>query len=705
MYVLIASFVNKEINKLVGLRFIDIDGKENKVFDLTIEDVLSNIADGSISICGVTNEDELYQLSYLSSQFDVDTGLLLNEMRYIKLDEIRYADSLGQIYEAKNPVDLDNIVSGRILTEMEEEVENLVEDKAEDKAGDKAEVKMSEEDSSNYGKACGLGDYKEVSYLTVKYFNKLDYGSFVEDELLKVRRAGRFNYKLSTKKTGVLKLCVNRETGLYGICCISDTSEWVILEPVYTQLETVKINTTTYIMGCKKDKWYLLDIRKKSFKEMLLLEDIIDWFAVNNAEKKNGKLFVAQGGSKDTGYLWYLVDKGGVLGRQIGCKMLLTDVLFAKGRSYARLVDTVEFSDPRHGDIVLLNMKDYSMDSMLNFRRTLSQMTTPVVQNEDIVLYYNIVCDMTSGEIIYETDKGYKNVIRTFIDINSDFISYLALFYGVTPKDESIEVKVRKHLEQRHQYTFLNIDVETAEKVQQLLSYFTNYTSAKLLSSYWDSLDLNDINADKALNDLDISTFKEISKCNDDKPLFVKLRMIKNKDESCYCIVLSRRNSKVIHIISNELVQKGGYISEDLKTSLTIENLLRLIPGSYKVNIENSMLTKQDHNVKGVAPLDIVQKYKKTKFSIKHTTYRNVNELSLNCNIMNDEVVEFKLVLKTSDGLDFKTSDIVMKKLDTDNERKIEDVREHAKAYTKLMNESQPVLSGFYQTAFVVDII
>lgn len=700
MYVLIASFIDQKENKLIGLRFIDIDSDENnkESFDLTIEDTLADLADGSISICGVTNEDELYQLSYLASQFDIESGCLINDFRYIKLDDTTYADCLGKIYYANNPVELDNILAGRVLTEMDKE-----EDKSELEEENISVKEINQDDLSFYTKACGLGNYSKIALLTDKYLSKIDYGVSVEDELLKIRRAGRFLYSLPSKKIGCMNVCANRETGLYGICCISSEGEWVVLEPVYSQLETVRINTTTYIMGLKDNIWYLIDLKKKDSN--ILLSDIQDWFAINNADKKSGRLFIALDGNKDSGYYWYLVDKGGIKGRQIGCKMLLTDVLFAKGRSYAKLVDTVEFGDPRHGDTVIVSMKDYSMDSMLSFRRTIGQLSIPNNTNEEVVLYYNITCDATSGEIVYETDKGYKSVIRTFIEVNPDFISYLSLFYGLTPKDYSIDVKVRKHYEKRHQYTFMKVDVEVAEKVKELLTYFMNYTSAKVLSAYWNSLDM--INLDVALNDLELSNFSHVCDCNDGIPLYVKILVIKNIDESSNFILLSRRKSKNIQVNTYELVQSGGYISDSLSSGVGLENILKLDVGYYPVKTNVVSQIKQEHNIKGIAPLDIVQKYKKTKFTIKHTTYRNVNTMKLVCSInrKTEEILEFSIMLKSYDGLDFKTSDVVMKKLEVDGHRDIEDVREHAKAYAKLMNESQPVLSGFYQSAFLLDVI
>lgn len=695
MYVLIASFIDQKVNKLIGLRFIDIDENNKESFDLTVEDTLADLADGSISICGVTNEDELYQLSYLASQFDIESGLLLNDFRYIKLDDTTYADCLGKIYHAKSPAELDNILAGRILTEMDE---NEVEEEKKENVKE-----INQDDLSFYNKACGLGNYSNIASLTEKYISKIDYSTSVEDELLKIRRAGRFIYPLSSKKIGYLSVCKDIETHLYGICCISSEGEWVVLEPVYSQLETVRINTTTYIIGLRDNIWNLIDLKKK--ESNILLSDIQDWFAINNADKKSGRLFIALNGTKESGYYWYLVNKGGEKGRQIGCKMLLTDVLFAKGRSYAKLVDTVEFGDPRHGDTVIISMKDYSMDSMLSFRRTIGQMNVLNHTNEDVVLYYNITCDATSGEIIYETDKGYKSVIRTFIEVNPDFISYLSLFYGLTPKDNSVDVKVRKHYEKRHQYSFIKVDVEIAEKVKELLTHFMNYTSAKVLSAYWNSLEKIDL--DIALEDLDISKFSYICDCNDEIPLYVKMIVIKNIDKSSNFVLLSRRKSKNIQVNTYELVQPGGYISESLSSGVGLENILNLNVGYYVTEIDSATQIEQEHNIKGIAPLDIVQKYKKTKFTIKHTTYRNVNTIKLVCSIYRktEEVLNFSIILKSYDGLDFKTSDVVMKKLEIDGHRNIEDVREHAKAYSKLMNESQPVLSGFYQSAFLITII
>jgi hypothetical protein len=722
MVYLLASYYDGDT--LVGVRGIavcnDIIGQS---FDATLDDIMEYIDAGKIEFYKVKTREDMERWAKYTSMFDVKTGDLINEVKYVKLTDTAFADCLGKVYHARNLAELDNFVMNHVFTNLDNDEIDVV--KVEKKAAEKEEEKATKSDSESETKAkkstkkaskteksddekaykeiCGIGKYSDMRELTDKYLDEISFGPEITSQLLDKERVGRFNYDLADSKTGKVVPCVDKNTGLYGVCChdMYYDNIWVLLEPVYKQIETVQSNASVYVAALTtNDKWVFIDLKKNTKSD-----EFIDWFSINNTPGKSGKLFMATTGDDRSGYQWHLMGKGLQVDRQIGCWMLLRDVLFAKGRGYAKLVNTIEFYDPRHGETVVVNMKDYTMDSMLNFRRAF-QNAPEKQDNEDVVLFYNVICDATTGCLQFETDKGFIESSMYFMDVTPDFITSLTSFLGASPKDVSTNLKVKRHMEARHQYIYQKLHVDVVSKFKYLMSSFANYTSAKILGSYWLYKKIDDL--DTALGDLDITKFKAVSKCNDGKDLYYKGSIICHMDKSVDLISFVRRDGRIIRVEYNTLLTENGEFTEESLSSTGMSEFVfkGKDEGIYDVNILNAEVVSHTNHVDSKPTYDIIQKYKNNKLSMKCTKYDNVVELKLNVSFdgLNSEDT-YNLYVKLYDGLRFKTSEVQMKKLDTEGKRDIIDVREHAKAYTKLMNENQPVLSGFHQTAFKCEVI
>ena len=113
MLYLLASFYNTKSDSLVGLRVINVfdDGNIGEFFDVTKEDMLELIQNDKAELYKVKNEDDLERWCRYTSMFDVETGNLINDMKYVKLNDTCYADSLGNVHKARNLAELDNFVS------------------------------------------------------------------------------------------------------------------------------------------------------------------------------------------------------------------------------------------------------------------------------------------------------------------------------------------------------------------------------------------------------------------------------------------------------------------------------------------------------------------------------------------------------------------------------------------------------------------
>lgn len=713
MLYLLASFYDVESDNLVGLRVInvDADGVIGEFFDVTKEDMLKLISEDKVELYKIYNEKDMNRWCKYTSMFNVKTGNLINDVRYVKLNDVTYADCLGKIYKARNLAELDNFVMNHKFTYLEGDEENMDDLKDKDlektKKVKKTVVKKEKsDDEMAYKSACAIGKYEKVKELTEKYKENISYGPEVQSHLLDIERAGRFNFILSDKKLGTIEPCRDDTTGLYGVCCVYDDYVWVILEPIYKQVETVQSNTSTYIAVInEKGLWEFIDIKKDN-----KLGEFIDWISVNNAPGKNGKLFVVTSGDERNGYIWKLVGKGLTLDRQIGCHMIRSDALYSKGRGYTNCVNTLEFYDPRHGETILINLKDYSMDSMMNFRRTFSKQQEKS-ENEELVLYYNVTCDATTGEISFETDKGAVDARLDMLDINSEFITSITSFLGVAPKDLVLDKKVKRHIERRHQFIYQKVPVDNINTLKFLLSHFANYTSAKVLGNYWTYKNIDTI--EKALDDVNLDKFKSVSKCNDGNEIYYKGSIVTHIDKSVDLISFVRRKGRVIRVDYTNILLPNGEYTEELKSS---EGLSDFIVKNIKdtvlndISIEKVEVMNQSSDISSKPTQDIVQKYKKNKLSLKCTEYKNVVELKLGIKIDNNLESEslddlYNIYLKLYDGLSFRTSEIKVTKLSPDDERTIEDVREHAKTYNKIMNENQPVISGFHVSAFKFEII
>lgn len=707
MLYLLASFYDVDLDNLVGLRVINVseDGSIGEFFDVTKEDMLSLINDGKVELYKVQNEKDMERWCRYTSMFNVNTGKLINDVKYVKLNDVTYADCLGKVYKARNLAELDNFVMNHKFTYLDGEVlDGGVEEKEEIKENKPKKSSVKKEKSDDevaYKTACAIGKYEVVKSLTEKYKDNISYGAEVQSRLLDIERVGRFNFILSDKKLGSIEPCMDNRTGLYGVCCVYDEYVWVLLEPVYKQLETVQSNTSTYVAVLNSnDMWEFIDIKKNN-----KLGEFLDWLSINNAPGKNGKLFVAVSGDLRNGYVWKLVGKGLQLDRTIGCKMIRSDALFTMGRGYTKSVNTLEFYDPRHGETISINLKDYSMDSMMNFRGAFAKQKEKK-ENEDLVLHYNIVCDATTGEISFETDKGFVDAHLNVLDINNEFITSISSFLGATPKDLVLEKKVKRHVETRHQYIYQKVEVDAVNKVKLLLSSFANYTSAKVLGNYWTYKNIDTI--EKALDDITLDKFKAVSKSNDNNDIFYKGSIVVNLDKSVDLISFVRRSGRTIRVDYTNVLLPNGEYTEDLRTSegfsdFIVANIKNVILNDIK--IENVEVLKKSSDVSSKPTQDVVQKYKKNKLSIKCTEYKNVVDLKLSVNVNEDSDELFNIYIKLFDGLSFRTSEIEVTKLSPDGERKIEDVREHAKTYNKIMNENQPVISGFHVSAFKFEII
>lgn len=704
MLYLVASFIDVESNNIIGFRVINYNKENNKAdkyIDITMEDLVEALNSNSVQVQRVKNEEDLKRWAKNVTVFDVKTSKILTEPRYVKLSDTMYSDCAGNIYNVRNAAELDNFIYNHVFTNLD--ADENIEDNGVSESVKKNKVKrVKTEDYELYKKVCGIGNYDEILEQTLSYQDRIEYGEEIESELLDFDKAGRFNYPLSDKKDGKIIPCKDNMTGLYGVICLYEDKYWVLVEPKYVQLETVQSNTTTYVSGLRTDEyWVFIDIKKNLYSDYYL-----DWISINNQPGKSGKLFVVTYGDSKKGYIWHLMGKNLQKDRQIGCPMVLTDVLFSRGRGYTKLVNTLEFFDPRHGETVQINLKDYSMDSMINFRREMNNKSLESSKNViETALYYNIICDVTTGEITLETDKEYKDSTIYFTDISSEFITSISLFVNATPKDEVLDVKVKRHMEQRHQYIYKKIDVETTFKLKSMLSHYATYSSAKVLGSYWTNNSI--VTLDEAIKDLELSNYIKVTKCNDEKDLYYKGYLLVNTDNSVGLYSFFRREGRVIRCDYNVLID--NYESESLSfdglTSLDVDKLEK--DRLYKVYLSGTEDMNIVEDEVGAPTYDIVQKYRKNKLSIKSTSYKRARLVKLNASLDNqntDDDLNFKLFYKVSDGLSFKTSEVELSKLDA-NSRNIEEVREHAKAYSKLMNENQPVLSGFHQTAFKCELV
>lgn len=698
MIYLLASFVDSQNNnELKGFRCINVtESGISKHFDLELKYLIDLVECNKLEVFKVSNRFDLETWAELVSMFDINTKECLNEIRYVKLSDTEYVDCLGKRYTARNLAELDNFVSEHEFTNIDSSSD--IEDEGNQKPVKKSKAaKVRSDDEIIYKDACGLGNYEVVSQLTEKYLEFLDSSEDVEIELLDIKRVGRFSLKLSDKKEGVLKPCKDRRTGLYGVCCVFDTYTWVILEPVYLHVETVQSGSSCYVAGyTDKNYWEFIDIkkRKKSTK-------VLDWCSINNLTGKNGKLFVALSGNLSNGYKWYLMGKGLEIDRQIGCSMLLTDALFTNIRGYTKQTNTIEFYDPRHGDGVVINLKDYSMDCMFNFRKSLTD--KPDKSDEEVALYYNIVCDVTSGEIMFLTDKQYLEGTIVLTDINADFITSITGFLKASPKCETKDIKVKRHMAKRTQYTFQKVNVDLAMKFKEFLSCFVGYTSGKLLGTYWVYSEITDL--DTAISDMQTDNYDKITVCDDGKDLYVKLCLLKYTDKSIGFYVLTRRPGKIIRVEYTTLVDSCCAVNEALDTALSIGNINIIDNKVCRIYVHDSIEELVSNNVESKPTLDIVQLYRKNKQSLKWTAYRKMTKLKLLCGLSKEDTPDIlEVYLTTYDGLDFRTYEEGFSEVTEEDRNDINVVRKHVKIYNKLMDENHILLSGYHGSAFKVTI-
>ena len=734
MIYLLASFVDStKNNELKGFRCINVtESGISKHFDLELKYLVDLVEAGKLEIFKVKNRFDLESWASLVSMFDINTKDCLNEIRYVKLSDTEYVDCLGKRYTARTLAELDNFVSDHEFTNLENSEDGGEPGVVSGESGDegagtaagaeagkpkksKAKAKKDRSDEEIiYRDNCGLGNYDIVAELTEKYGEFLDSSDDVEIELLDIKRVGRFSLKLSDKKEGVLKPCKDRRTNLYGVCCAYDSYVWVIVEPVYLSVESVQSGSSCYVAGySEKGYWEFIDIKKRKKSEKVL-----DWCSTNNLPGKTGKLFVAMSGNLKIGYKWYLVGKGMEIDRQIGCSMVLTDALFTNIRGYTKHTNAIEFYDPKHGDGVVINLKDYSMDCMFNFRKSLSD--KPSDSEEEVVLYYDIICDSTSGEIYFVTDKQYMEGTIVLTDINGDFITSVTGFLKATPKCETKEIKVKRHMAKRTQYTFQKVNVDLALKFKDFLSCFVGYTSAKLLGAYWVYSEITELDA--AIADMQTDMYDKITVCDDGKDFYAKLCLLRYTNKSLGLFVFTRRTGKIIRVEYASLMDNMSIINENLDTALSIGNID--IPDNKicRLFVSESLEESVKHNVESKPTVDIIQLYRKNKQSLKWTAYRKVTELKLLCSLKGTEIgaVEsgleagsvaeesstdaLEVYLTTYDGLDFRTYEEGFSEITEEDRSDIEVVRKHVKIYNKLMDENRILLSGYHGSAFKVVI-
>lgn len=699
MIYLLASFIDRNNNDaIVGFRCVNVK-KDNigHYFDLEIKNLVDLVESGKLEVFNVKNKFDLEDWAKYVTVFDVNTYECLNEMKYVKLSDTEYIDCLGKRYTVRNLAELDNFASSHIFTNLDDKEEMKVKAKPKSKS-----KKDRTDDEVIFKDICGLNYYAKIRDLTDKYVEFLDYSDDVEIELLDMPKAGRFSYKLSDKKEGKLKVCKDRRTGLYGVCCNFDKYVWVILEPKYKQLETVQSGSTTYVAAfTEQEYWEFIDLKKDIKSERAL-----EWCSISNMPGKNGKLFVALSGGLKAGYKWYVMGKGLKVDRQIGCSMLLTDALFTSIRGYTKLASTIEFYDPRHGESILINLKDYSMEGMMNFKKSFTTKEEGSNKEKEVVLYYNIVCDSTVGEINFMTDKNYLEGTITLTDIDNEFINNLSVFLNATPKCETLDVKVKRHVAKRTHYTYQKIDVDLALKVKKFLSTFAAFTSAKILGLYWSFREIDSL--DKAIADIELDKYKVLTVCDDGKELYIRAGLFTHLDNSIDLILFTRRCGRLIRVEYMNLVDSSGSYKDELETSLGMQKLetLELERSKYyDLEVQDVIELSTDKDVAEKPTIDIVQTYKKSKLTLKCTTYRKMTKCKIIVKVMGFED-ELGVYLTSFDGLDFKTSEYGIEdlKLKVEDRNDIEKVREYVKVYNKVLNENQPLIGGYHAAAFNIRV-
>lgn len=699
MIYLLASFIDRENNDaIVGFRCVNVtEDNIGHYFDLEIKNLIDLVESGKLEVFNVKTKYDLEDWARYVTVFDVKTHECLNDIKYVKLSDTEYIDCLGKRYKVRSVAELDNFAYSHIFTNLDDVKD---EDSIAKKKGKAKSKKDRTDDEVIFKDVCGLSYYETIKDLTDDYKDFLDYSEDVEIELLDMPKAGRFNYKLSDKKEGKLKVCKDRRTGLYGVCCVFDKYVWVVVEPKYLQLETVQSGSTTYVVALsEKEYWEFIDIKKNIKSERAL-----EWCSVSNMVGKNGKLFVALSGGMKSGYKWYLMGKGLKIDRQIGCNMILTDALFTNIRGYTKLANTIEFYDPRHGESIIINLKDYSMEGMMNFKKSFTKEEKK--EEKEVVLYYDIVCDVTVGEINFMTDKGYLEGTITFTDIDIDFIHNLSIFLNATPKQNTLDVKVKRHMAKRTHYTYQKIDVDLALKVKKFLSSYAAYTSAKVLGLYWSYMGIESL--EQAIKDIAIENYSLLTYCDDGKELYIKLDLITHSDSSIDLLIFTRRVGRLIRVEYVNLVDSLGNYKEEYKTSAGFQDiaLMELKNGKcYLLDVKQVVEVGMRNGVAEKPIVDIVQTYKKSKLTLKCTTYRKETECKVICGIA-DFAGELRVYLTSYDGLDFKTSEYGIEdiKLNMEDRADITKVREYVKIYNKVLNENQPLLGGYHAAAFKIKV-
>lgn len=529
----------------------------------------------------------------------------------------------------------------------------------------------------------------------------------------------------SAKSGAIVRVigCNDEEKMQYGLELVNDspdgsgTVSFTVVEPEYSHITMIDGRTA---IGKKygDERLYIINLSNSEVIDSFDKRNIYDYLVVLTASKR--LLMVGVSGDDNTSALtWLVLDNKMGVKKEIVTRMNLTSYVFRKKRVYEGRIDVVDFTD-RSGMGIILNMKDFSLDSKMVFSRSkMFGETAATMESIEKPEYADVTIDYSTGKISMMTNLGRNiNIINGVFSNVDGFMQTFSPLLGdrITLPVEK-EVQVKRHTE-NHKISEFRLDYDTAEKFGAFLSKFEDMTDLGQLSYYIGLLALNKghkVTLDELITEFEPENFTEVLQSLDGKPISAMSKLLfisaNNGAYFLYSYMFFHKAGSGIKMIIAKCLENG--VKADKKKISLRDNEVEFLL-NYAKYLENSgsnyllsnmslvsskQIIDDVPNTKTFIPASVKNQFAKSSSALYSpmTTLRTVASVfsvdKAESEFGDDNKLTFFFGI--GDGLDFSY------KRESKSEEKT--TAEHAKEYNRKFNPNEPMLKT-HLGIFRVDI-